>query len=297
MGEKTPELLTPTHVEQWLEFNVTFRRYGGVNRALKLVKGLWQWMADNGIVEYNPWQGKNIRPEDVTFSQIKKKNARIVPPHALNKIIAAIPDRQHEFRVFLMFMFHVGCSVKDAALMSPECIDYDKGTVQNVRNKTGVFYEVTIPRSLLELIAELPKHPRYIFQETAQKYQRSGNGNIKDMFSYYKEAAGLQSYDFTMYDFRRGLVAQSIAEGQSVEDTARLLGHTGTTMLRNHYIPKCEMTNKLIDFRLAAKLLRNEQVNTTEFRGPGANSIGASYRPGDPSVDPSWLPDSPPYGA
>lgn len=247
-----PSRISREHISQWMDCYGPQLRLSTLNLTLSLAKAFYGWLAEYGVMDRNPFRGIRAKREDLDFDQIRKRNARMVPPHALNQIISVIPERWHEFRVWLITLFHVGSSVKDMALLEKSSINRHELAVENIRNKTGVYYKVRIPKSVLDLMDELPtRDPKYVFPEMASRYRHDPQ-SLRRLFVYYKEKAGLSGSDFTLYDFRRGMVARTLSEGHGEDRTLQSLGHTKSSTMKNHYIPDGEIAEKFIYFRSAS---------------------------------------------
>ena len=257
------------------------------NVALKYFSFIWQ----SGISErsynahlqglkriFNILNGNNSKdPADNPFNAIESKTVQTQRREAftleqLASIFKLLSDDspyrmmyKSEMRLLIKLMVYTGCRGQDACLMTWDNVDFEKGLISYIPEKTRrkVNKNVTLPiHGDLEFELQQALKSRvndFVIPNVSDRYERNKHGISKDIKKLIKES-GVETNasndklrrvrsitKYSMHSFRHTFVSIAAQSGIPLAVVQQIVGHASDDMTRHYTHIDQENTKKAIN--------------------------------------------------
>ena len=225
-----------------------------VNRELALLKCLFNVAIQNDLLIRNPVTAVKFFPES------GKRRDRVLSGLEVEKLIEAAPPHLQPILAVAGF---TGLRKSDVLNLRPENVDFEKGVVQVMMQKTGDPVVIPIHPYLEPILrraidAAGPGAP-FVFMSFRPK--RDGTisklGDIKNAFRGALKRAGLAEKGYCFHDLRRTFASILYSKGVPLLTISKLLGHRSV-----------QTTERYLNVKLEEKRQAVEVLGEAFGRGP-----------------------------
>lgn len=197
---------------------------GSRKSTLVHVRALLLWSVREELLEKSPMQGMAMPKDSPERTQ----------PLSRDEVLALIRAAWRPAdRALLMLMRWSGLAIGDAVALRPG--DIRAGAITIKRRKTGSLCVIPLPASVLETLGELPLNERGYWFWTGKSEWVTGAKTWRDRLGRVAERAKVEA--FHPHRLRDTFAVELLLDGTSIEDVAKLLGHSSVTITERYYAP------------------------------------------------------------
>lgn len=294
MLDKAPDQFDPEAWQEYVDYSVQIgARYNTVQIMQKALKRYFEWLYKHQFCQTDYSKFIFCDHNQFNFGQLKKKTAKAITPEMFNRMIAAIPERQAEYRLLVTLGYHTGMRLQDILLLTSENVDWQDKKVTTVARKNGEYHESLVPSEVITAMRDtMDRKTGSILPGLADVLRRDGTKNISSRIRDYFDKA--KCYGYSMHDFRRTKIMQGQVLGKTAEELASSLGHKRVSTTLSCYIPMDLESQTFIEFNQAARQLQaidSELSNYGHRRSPNAGTGGLGAYHESVSITSPEIPD------
>lgn len=234
--------------------------YGTIDSIKNTIRSLFHYaVSPCGIIATNPADGVRL-PKD----RKGKKEAHVFSKKELDAIFSRF-DKEHDFYIPIMIMYHTGCRIGEVLALKWEDVDLDHDVihVHATMTESGVISPIPKTKSSNRYIVFSSKLHTILDERLRQQEElsymidrkfplvccrndakRISTSDMRFFNMWVKEELG----DGSMHSFRHTHATMLLEAGESLEMVSKRLGHSSIFMTANTYSHILEKRNrKMID--------------------------------------------------
>jgi integrase len=235
---QTASELKPFHVTRWLDAHDT---WGAASRrcATTAVKRAFNWAEGEGLLDASPLKKLKKGPT--------RRRERILTADERQQILKAARGRP--FREFVQALQETGCRPSEVAKVTAANANLDAALwvlpVHKTRKKTGKPRVVYLTPAMVELTRKLAgRHPDGPLFRNSRGKPWTRNALRCRFRQLRRKLPHLKGV--VCYTYRHSFVTDALEQGVGVAQVAKLLGHTSTDMVMQHYQHLAEKREHLL---------------------------------------------------
>jgi len=221
--------------------------YQSRNMRLASARSFCKWMNLKGHISGNPAGLVKIRVADLNHRQREGKRVNPITHDEFSRLRSYLenhllkPDRRsrklrNRIRFLLLAMevsWHTGLRLNDIIGLNWDSLNHEKSTVEVWTKKRDKRVAVPVPRSLMDKLDSLERLDEVlIFPREYGEFEIFGTKPSSDAFRYLVRKANFSGISF--HSLRHAFVTRLKANGQTLEDIAKLVGHSTTTTTQGY---------------------------------------------------------------
>lgn len=207
------------------------------NREVALLKKMFSWAVDKGLVKENP--ARKIK----MFSEKDTARDRVLSPKEEERLFPELPGN---LRLFVFTALHTGLRLGELLGLAWASVDFERKRIKIERTKSKRARFVGLNSALtaqLESLKQAQKEKtRFVFP-FARRSVRTGFENA---------CRNAKIEDFTFHDLRRSFGTRLLEKGVNIVTISRLYGHSSVLVTQNYLHPGDEVAQEAVELLVEA---------------------------------------------
>ena len=208
-----------------------------VNREVALLKKMFSWAVDKGLVKENPARRVKM------FSERDTARDRVLSPEEEERLICEFPGH---LRLFVFTALHTGLRLGELLGLAWASVDFERKRIKVERTKSKRVRFVGLNSALaveLESLKQTQKaKTKFVFPFTRR--------SVRTGFENACRKAKVE--DFTFHDLRRTFGTRLLERGVDIVTIQRLYGHSSVLVTQNYLHPGDEVAQEAVELLVEA---------------------------------------------
>lgn len=199
------------------------------NRYLALMRKMFNWAAERGLLASNPVKGIKM------FSESDRVRDRVLRPDEEERLFAELAPR---IRPVILTLLHTGLRYREGLNLTWDNVDLARRRIKVEKTKSKRARIIPINSKLLMTLEDL--------RAGSKGPQVFPYRSVRTGFENACERAGLA--DFTFHDLRRTFGTRLLEHGVDIVTISKLYGHSSVLVTQRYLHPSDELSIEAVEF-------------------------------------------------